>query len=83
MNDGEPQMKLPSLAFCSPPAVQPGSKQALDCCWPGKWGPLIYWMNLWERDCDFCGVLSRPPFLELCNGAKPSYPLCLRMLYEV
>ena len=39
-------------------------------------------MKLWERDCDFYG-LSRPLFLELCNGAKPSYSLCLRMLYEV
>ena len=48
-SDGEWQVKLRSLARCSPPAVRPGSQQAVVPNrpwtaigpWPGGWEPLL------------------------------------------
>lgn len=54
-------------------------------CWPLNCrDSVVYWMKLGEKDRYFCGLLSRPQFADLCDGAKPSYPLCLiRLLCEV
>ena len=37
-SDGEQQMRLSSLAHCSPPALRPGSQQAVDLYRSLAWG---------------------------------------------